>query len=205
MSLRRRLGVAMLLAVCGHQLALAAGRLPPADAGLRAADHGAAWSLAVLLVVGGAMAALALAGWRIAALRLRLRVRPALRLPDGHALLGGWATVTLLALAVFLAQENVEHISQHGHLPLLEPLLSGQYVAVLPLFAGLGLLFAAAGLAVTTTIRQLERAADAARGDRRPPPRRIGSWQSLLDDHRPRTRMVTALSPRRGPPRLACS
>ena len=53
--------------------------------------------------------------------------------------------MALVALAIFLLQENLEHLTQHGHLPLLEPLLSGQYAAVLPVFFGLGLLLAAAG------------------------------------------------------------
>jgi hypothetical protein len=101
---------------------------------------------------------------------------------------------------VFLGQENLEHLTQHGHLPLLEPLLSGQYLAVLPAFAGLGLLLCAMGLAIGTTLRQLERAAGGPRIDRQPPPRRVGSWRTLLHDHRRRTRMLTALSPRRGPP-----
>ncbi len=105
-----------------------------------------------------------------------------------------------LALAIFLVQENLEHLTQHGHLPLLEPLLSGQYAAVLPVFVGLGLLLAAAGLAIGTTLRQLERAAATPRIDHRPPPRRVGSWRTLLHDRRRRSRMVTALSPRRGPP-----
>ncbi|HEX6474470.1 MAG TPA: hypothetical protein VF114_05225 [Candidatus Limnocylindria bacterium] len=200
MSLCRRLGLAVLLAVAGHQLALAAGDLAAPGAGLRAADHGPAWGFAVVLVVAGAVLATGLAAWRILALRLHLRVAPALSLPSGGALLPTWVTLTLMAVAFFLAQENVEHLTQHGHLPLLEPLFSGQYAAVLPVFAGLGLLLAAAGLAIGTTLQRLKHAIRATRGRRQPPPRRVGTWRALLHDRRRLTRMVTALSPRRGPP-----
>jgi hypothetical protein len=205
MSRQRVAWLAVLLAVTGHQLALAAGRVSVADGGLRVADHGDTWGLAVILVVTASAGAVALSAWRIAALRLRLRVAPVIRVPNGSALLRAWAAVTVLAVALFLAQENLEHIVQHGHLPLLEPLLSGQYAAVLPVFLGLGLLLAGAGLAVTTTIRELERAAQAARRPYRPPPRRLGSWRTLLHDRRQRSRMVTALSQRRGPPLPALS
>ena len=205
MSLRRRLTLAVLLAVTGHQLALAAGQVTTGEAGLRATDHGPVWGIAVALVIAGTAVAVSLAAWRILALRLRLRLTPTLSLPEGVTLLRTWALVTVLALAILLVQENLEHLTQHGHLPLLEPLLSGQYVAVLPVFAGLGLLLAAAGLAIGATIRQLERAASPPRTARRRPPRRVGSWRALLHDHRPRTRMVTALSPRRGPPLPLCS
>ena len=199
MSVGRRLGLAILQAVIGHEVAISAGRLAH-GAGLEAADHGAAWGLAMALVTAGAVMALGFAVWRMLSLRLRLRVTPTLTLPSGHALLRTWAGLTLLALAGFLAQENLEHLTQHGHLPLLEPLLSGQYVAVLPAFAGLGLLLAAAGLAIGTTLHRLERAARTLRAARRRPPRRVGGAQSLIHDRRPRTRMVTALSPHRGPP-----
>ena len=204
MSLRRRLSLAVLLAVTGHQLALAAGRVATGQTGLQAADHGAAWGFAVALVVAGAVVAASLAGWRILALRLRLRLTPTMTLPRGATLLRTWAWVTVLGLIVFLAQENLEHLTQHAHLPLLEPLLSGQYLAVLPVFGGLGLLLCAAGLAIGTTLQQLECAASAPRVDRQPPPRRVGSWRTLLHDHRRRTRMLTALSPRRGPPLPIC-
>jgi hypothetical protein len=200
MSVRRQLGLAALLAMTGHQLALAAGQGATRETGLWAADHGPAWSIAVALVSAAALLAVVLVAWRILALRRRLRLMPTLSPPDGRSLLRGWAVVTLLALTVFLVQENVEHVAQHGHLPLLDPLLSGQYRAVLPVFGGLGLLLAAAGLAIGTTLRELERAASASRNDHRPPPRRVGSWRPLLHDRRPRTWMLTALSPRRGPP-----
>lgn len=200
MSLRRRLGLAVLLAVAGHQLALAAGRLAARGAGLQGADHGAAWGVAVALVTAGALLGAGFVAWRILALRLRLRVAPALSLPSGGALLRTWVTLTLMALAFFLAQENVEHLTQHGHLPLVEPLFSGQYAAVLPVFAGLGLLLAAAGLGIGTTLQRLKHAVRATRGRRQPPPRRVGTWRALLHDRRRFTRMVTALSPRRGPP-----
>jgi hypothetical protein len=204
MSLPRRVWLALLLAVTGHQLALAAGRLS-SETGLAAADHDATWRLAVLLALAAMATALAIAGWRIVALRLRLRTTPTLRLPRGGALLRAWAAITALALAVFLAQENVEHLTQHGHLPLLEPLLSGQYAAVMPVFCGLGLLVAVAGIALTTTIRQLEQAAGAAPRHHRPPPRRVGSWRTLIHDRRQRARMVTPLGQRRGPPLPAFS
>jgi hypothetical protein len=200
MSLRRLLGLAVLLAATGHQVAIAAGRLAGPGAGLQAAGHGAAWGLAVALVVAGAVLAVGFAVWRILALRLRLRVAPTLTLPSGQALMRTWAWLTVLALAGFVAQENLEHLTQHGHLPLLEPLLSGQYMAVLPVFAGLGLLLAAAGLAIGTTLQRLERAVRTLRAARPRPPRRVGGARSLIHDRRPRTRMVTALSPHRGPP-----
>ena len=200
MSLRRRLALALLLAVIGHQAALAAGRLATHGAGLQAVDHGAAWGLAVALVTTGSALAAGLAAWRIMALRLRLRVAPTLSLPSGQALLRTWAVLTLLALAGFLVQENLEHLTRHGHLPLLEPLLSGQYVAVIPAFVGLGLLLAAAGLAIGTTLQGLERAVRVLHAAGRRPPRRIGGRQSRIHDLRRRTRMVTALSPHRGPP-----
>ena len=199
MSRRRGAWLAVLLSVSGHQLALAAGMVATSETGLRAADHGPVWGLAVALVAAAAVLAVGLAAWRILALRLRLRLAPTVSLPSGATLLRTWTAVTAVALALFLLQENVEHLAQHGHLPMLEPLLSGQYVLVLPVFASLGLLLVAAGLAVGTTLRHLERAA-AVLVLRGRPPRRIGSWRSLVHDRRRRTRMVTALSPRRGPP-----
>jgi hypothetical protein len=205
MSLRRRLALAVLLAVTGHQLALAAGRVDTGRTGLLAAEHGTAWGIAVALVIASAVVAASLAGWRILALRLRLRLTPTLALPRGATLLRTWTLVTLLGLVAFLTQENVEHLTQHGHLPLIEPLLSGQYVAVLPVFAGLGLLLCTAGLAIGTTLRQLERAASADRIGAQPPPRRVGSWRTLLRDHRRQSHMLAALRSRRGPPLPVCS
>jgi hypothetical protein len=200
MSLRRRSALAVVLAVTGHQLALAAGRVASHDGGLEAAVHGAAWGTAVGLVLAGFLTATLVIAWRVLALRLSLRMTPTINLPTGGALLRAWGSVTMLALVGFLAQENVEHLTQHGHLPLLEPLFSGQYASVLPIFAGLGLLLAAAGLTIGTALQRLEQAARVSTAHRRPPPRRLGSRRERLHDRRRRARMVTAFNPWRGPP-----
>ena len=150
-SLRRRLTLAVLLAVTGHQLALAAGRVTTGEAGVaggrpragvghgrRARDrgHGGGCEPGRLAHPGASPSPAPDPDPEPAR---RRHAPPHLGL------------VTVLALAILLVQENLEHLTQHGHLPLLEPLLSGQYVAVLPVFAGLGLLLAAAGLAIGAT------------------------------------------------------
>jgi hypothetical protein len=192
--------MAVILAMTGHQLALAAGRGATHDGGLQASTHGAAWGLTVGLVASASVAAALFLAWRMLALRLSLPIAPTLSLPSGATLLRAWGTITLLALVAFLAQENLEHLTQHGHLPLLEPLFSGRYAAVLPIFAGLGLLLAAAGLAIGTTLQRLEQATRASTAHRRRPPRRLGSWRQRLQDRRRQARMVTTFNPWRGPP-----
>jgi hypothetical protein len=206
-----RLARMLLLApvvVLGHELVLWVGHGPGASlaASLRATGHGTAWVLTAAAILLAALAAgIAVAG-RIGALRRRLQALAA-RLPshrrlDNRALASRWWWSFGLSVIGFLLLENAEHATAHGHLPLLEPLIRGQYVATIPIFGVLSLLAAALSLVVHGRLRTLEvavRRAERLRLPRAPramlrPPR-----QAL--DLRAVTQVTAGSWSRRAPPR----
>jgi hypothetical protein len=203
---RRRLYLlAVAVAVIGHQVALTVGDLPQivGSGSLQATEHGAGWFLTVLAVAVGALATLALAAWRIRSLRRRL-VAASARVPwsappSRRDLLAASLRIFTLAILAFLLQENFEHLSAHGHLPLLEPLLAGQYVATVPVFAALAVLAATLGLRVGRRIAQLAAALATARAATRAP-RRVLTPESRLDDLRDTARRASGRLGRRAPP-----
>jgi hypothetical protein len=198
-SLLRLLALALLVAVGGHQAVLLPGQAEVHSAGLTATPHTAVWGAAVALVLVMLLLAAAWTAWRLVALRWRLRRVPVMRVPRGAVLLRSWAAIAGLALAAFLLQENWEHFAGHGHLPLLDPLLSGEYATTLPVFSGLGLLVAIASLVLGHRLAEL-RAATARRAPQRERPIRRISRPVVPADRRLRARMATSLMARRGPP-----
>ncbi|MEP6470209.1 MAG: hypothetical protein ABJC24_10595 [Chloroflexota bacterium] len=201
MSRRRGLALATLIAVGGHQAVLAVGHdgaLP--GGGLQAAAHPAAWSIAVALVVLAGLGAATWVGWRIVALRLRLAIVPSPRLPRGQSVLVIWLCLLAMAILIFLLQENAEHLAAHGHLPVLDPLLSGQYQATLPVFGSLALLVSIASLAIGTRLTDLGAAESRLRSRIPRAPQRVERWQSVVADLRLLARLTIGLGDRRGPP-----
>jgi TRAP-type C4-dicarboxylate transport system permease small subunit len=200
-SRRRGLALGALIAVGGHQAVLAVGHDNAAsDGGLQAAAHPAAWGIAVALVVLAALWAAAWIGWRIVALRLRLADIPSLRLPRGDSMPATWLRLLATAVLIFLLQENAEHLAAHGHLPLLDPLLSGQYQATVPIFSGLALLVTIASLAIGTRLADLGAAVWRLRSQIPRAPKCMKRWQSVSADRRLLARLCIGLSDRRGPP-----
>jgi TRAP-type C4-dicarboxylate transport system permease small subunit len=200
MTRRRNLVLAVLVAVGAHQVVLATGEdAARHSAGLHPVAHSAEWSATVALLMLLVMLATGWTAWRIAALRWQLALIPSVQIPGGHVLPGTWARILVAALAIFLLQENAEHLIAHGHLPLIEPLLSGQYQAALPIFGGLALLVAITSLVVARRLNDLRAAVRLSV----PPahrPRRVGSWRTFFGDRRHRARLATAMSARRAPP-----
>jgi TRAP-type C4-dicarboxylate transport system permease small subunit len=156
--------------------------------------------MAVTLVVLAALWAAAWIGWRIVALRLRLADIPSLRLPRGEGMPATWLRLLATAVLIFLLQENAEHLAAHGHLPLLDPLLSGQYQATLPIFSGLALLVSIASLAIGTRLADLGTAESRLRSRIPRAPQRVERWQSVVADRRLLARLTIGLGDRRGPP-----
>jgi len=207
-----RLARMLLLApvvVLGHELVLWVGHGPGASvaASLRATGHGTAWVLTATAILLAAVAAgIAVAG-RIGALRRRLQGLAA-RLPSHRRLDNRELASRLwwsfgLSVIGFLVLENAEHATVHGHLPMLEPLIRGQYVATIPIFAVLALVAAALSLLVHGRLRTLEvevRRAErtclprAPRATHWPPPRAL--------DLRAVTQLTAGSWSRRAPPRL---
>jgi hypothetical protein len=201
MTRRRNLVLAVLVAVGAHQVVLATGEdAARHSAGLHPVAHSAEWSAGVALLMLLVMLATGWTAWRIAALRWRLALIPSVQIPGGHDLPGTWARILIPALAIFLLQENAEHLIAHGHLPLIEPLLSGQYQAALPIFAGLALLVAITSLVVGKRLKDLSAAIQRLSLVPAHRPRRIGCWRSFVGDRRLSARLATAMSARRAPP-----
>jgi hypothetical protein len=204
---RRRLYLlAATVAVIGHQVALAVGDLPRTlgFGSLRPTEHGAGWFVTVLAVAVGALATLTLATWRIRSLRRRL-VAASARMPWSASpsraeLLAASLRIFALAILAFLLQENWEHLSAHGHLPLLEPLVAGQYVATVPVFAALAVLAGMLGLRLGSHIAELAAALAIARAATRAP-RRVLTPEGRLDDLRDTARRASGRLGRRAPPR----
>lgn len=165
-----------------------------------AVAHPAGWSAGVALLMLIVMLAAGWTAWRIAALRWHLAVIPAVQVPAGRLLPGTWARILVPALTIFLLQENVEHLVAHGHLPLVDPLQSGQYQAALPIFAGLALLVAIASLVLGRRLKDLRAAVTRLRLVTARAPRRVRSWRTFVGDRRHSARLATAMSARRAPP-----
>ena len=195
----RLLALASLVAVAGHQAVLMSGAETAHASGTMATPHTTAWSVGVMLAMAVLLVVASWTAWRLIALRLHLASVPTFRMPSGDSLPRTWASIGFGALVIFLLQENAEHLIAHGHLPLLDTLLSGQYAATAPIFAGISLLAALFSLTVTRRISDLRLAASAARCRGRRPVRRMG-LRARLADRRLRARMATGLMARRAPP-----
>jgi hypothetical protein len=167
LSRSRLLLLAAGVMVSGHELTLSIGRVLSADsAALHATEHGTPWMVIVALVGGLLVAIAAIALQRVAALRARLdsvSVRlPAWERPDPATVARVAARLFALAVVGFLLQENAEHLIGHGHLPLLAPLLEGQYVVALPVFAAISTLLGALAIALSRNVVVLVTALAAA-------------------------------------------
>jgi hypothetical protein len=203
---RRLVLLAALVSIVGHEVALSLGNDPMArlSGSLRATEHGPGWLITVVTVAFAAVAALVIAAWRINSLRRRLLAAssavPWSVAPARADVLRAWLRIFTLAILAFLLQENLEHLLVHGHAPLFEPLVAGQYVATLPIFAALALLSAATSLRLGRRIDHLAAAVLAAARHATRAPRRVSRPSARLDDLRVTWRRTTGLVVRRAPP-----
>jgi hypothetical protein len=205
-----RLARMLLLApvvVLGHELVLWVGHGPGASlaASLRATGHGTAWVLTAAAILLATLAGCIAVVGRIGALRRRLQALAA-RLPshrrlDNRALASRWWWSFSLSVIGFLLLENAEHATAHRHLPLLEPLIRGQYVATVPIFAVLSLVATALSLVVHGRLRTLEVAVRRAERLRLPrAPRAMHRLPRRALDLRAVTQVTAGSWSRRAPP-----
>jgi hypothetical protein len=175
---------------------------------LQASGHGGYWvAMGVAAVLGaGALATLALQRSHALARRLvqlgGLRVRPSssARLVARIARL--WLLLLVASLAIFIAQENLEHLTQHaGHVPGLEVLYGTEYHATLPIFAALALAAATIGSLAIERLRALAEAV--ARAERAPWPERRPRRPAPPDAPRVRDQRSAPDLGRAPPPLLA--
>jgi hypothetical protein len=175
---------------------------------LEASGHGAYWLAIGLAALLGLTALATVIAQRSDALRRRLgelggvSVRPVAprRLVRRGARL--WLLLLAACLAVFVVQENLEHLTQHaGHLPGLGVLYAGEYAATLPIFAALALAAAAIGSLAIERLRALAEAV--ARAERVPRPMREARRPSSVGGVRPREVRSTPDLGRAPPPLLA--
>jgi hypothetical protein len=206
---RRRLALlAVLVAVLGHEAALAIGYGPGAQlsAALRSTEHGLGWVLTVLSTVLAGGAALGVAAWRLRGLRVRLaRMGVALPARGGGRLSDVLAVahrIFAAAILLFLLQENAEHALLHGHLPGLDALLAGQYVATIPTFVLLSLAVATVAVLLAGRTSELVRALSAAVRTLPRPPATVARPRPRMADVRARTWRMLGPSGRRAPPAL---
>ncbi|HET6380139.1 MAG TPA: hypothetical protein VFH63_03775 [candidate division Zixibacteria bacterium] len=206
---RRRLALLVaIVAVVGHQLALAIGYGPGArvSAALRATQHGGGWELTVLSVVLAGAAALAVVAWQIRALRTHLAragaASPAGGRPRLREVLSLAHRVFAASIVVFLLQENAEHAVAHGHLPGFEALLAGQYVATVPTFVLLSLAVAAVAVHLTRHVVELHTAVVALSASLPRAATRTILPRPHLADRRALARCTAGLGRHRAPPAL---
>lgn len=209
-SLPARLGRLALLppiVVAGHELVLWVGHGPAATlaASLRSTSHGLGWVLSAAAILLVSAAAILIVAGRIRRLRHRLLTLTS-RLPrrgrlEPAELLPCWWWMFGASLAGFLLLENAEHVLTHGHLPLLDPLVHGQYVATVPIFALLTLLTAAATTCVLGRMRTLGTAVQAAERLLLPrAPRSVAVPPARTMDLRASSRTRVGAPSRRAPP-----
>ncbi len=104
---------------------------------LRTAGHGY-WGIASTVLVGLALAAATAATVRIVWLRRRaaaLGARPARSLRPWRRFARNWAMLAVLVAVAFAVQENLEHLTAHGHAPGTGALLGPEYPLALPVIA----------------------------------------------------------------------
>lgn len=148
--LRFALLVAVML-VAGHDVTYAiANGIGGLSAALRDTGHDGYWTPTVLLVTATASAGLVLVLWRRGRLmrelrRLNARRRAlSLRAAFGAPTFFMATRLAVVALLIFVTQENVEHYSAHaGHLPGLGVLGGDGYEFTLPVFSVLAVALAA--------------------------------------------------------------
>ena len=148
--LRFALLVAVILVV-GHDLTYAAANgVGGLSAALRDSGHDGYWAPSVLLVVALAGIGVAAMLWRRGRLVRQMRAQDARRRQTSLRAAFGAPTFLLairllvVALVIFIGQENFEHYAAHGgHLPGLGVLAGEGYAFTLPAFAGLAVVLAA--------------------------------------------------------------
>lgn len=150
----RRTGFAVMSAVAlvlAHNLVFLAGYGPAYGEALGRTGHGATWSSAVLIVLGLGVMLLVAAAWRLRTLGVlaRAAAREAILPSDRRGFVGHlvrlWPRLTLLTLALFVLQENVEHYNIGEPLPGLGVLLSSEYPNALLIFGVVALVVAIVG------------------------------------------------------------
>jgi hypothetical protein len=167
--------------VAAHDLVYLAGHgIRGYRPALEASGHGEYWlAIGVAALLGaGALATLVLQRSQRLARRMAEHGGPRVRPMSSARLVARIARLWLLllvgTLAIFVLQENLEHLTQHaGHLPGLKVLYATDYAATLPIFAALALAAATIGSLGTERLRQLAeavaRAERAARPERQAP------------------------------------
>jgi len=163
----RRLGRIRLVALAwiallvGHDAVFAAQYgLGDAYRTAMASGGHAYWDIAVALgAIGGVVVLTAAFGvWRLERLASgrRLGRRPAIAAPSYRAtLLALWPRLLAIVVIGFALQENVEHLTTHGHVIGVGALVGAEYPLALPILGLVSLLLAALGAVVRWRIRLL--------------------------------------------------
>jgi hypothetical protein len=132
------LGLALLALVIAHNLEFILAYGPGAGAMLARLGHGRDWATAVAVVIAGAVALASLGAARLAHLWILARRLPPGedRAPStatgfGRGLANLWAWLTAAVVALFVIQENLEHLRAGADLPGLAVLGSRQYPSAL--------------------------------------------------------------------------
>lgn len=151
-----------IVAVVGHDATYALGHgLAEYPHALGDTGHDGYWLPVVLGVLGLVLAVAALVVWRWRRLTGQLRAlgwsRRGAPAVAWRAVLGQATRLCVAALAVFVVQENLEHLATHGgHLPGLGVLVGHGLLTAVPAFAAVALLVAALGQLVATNLHRLE-------------------------------------------------
>lgn len=192
--------LALAVLLVGHQLVYTATYgWRGVERALSSVGHDTYW-----LVFGGAVSVALLLGLAVSlrrwvALRTELRRRSSVR---PHAAVDGGrvrATVlnlaprlALVAVALFFAQENLEHYILHGgHVPGFGVLLGPEYVATLPIFLAVSGVVSLVAIILRLGLAALERLVD-----------RTGRRRPERDLRRPAGRLLPVHSCLRGTPDL---
>ncbi|MEX1072622.1 MAG: hypothetical protein WED86_02890 [Chloroflexota bacterium] len=195
-----------LVVVLGHTLALAIGEARSGEVipSLTAARHGEAWVLAVAVVVIAVLGFAVAVAWRMQTLRRRLLALacslPRPRRPQALELLRTWGNLFLVSVAVFVVQENAEHLVAHGHLPGLPVLVDGHYAVAIPAFAVASLVVAAIWTICQQRLAAMTDAIAAVDYWLRRAPRTIARPVDHAPDRRAADRQRSGLAARRAPP-----
>jgi hypothetical protein len=158
--------LAAAVMVAAHDLVyLAAYGLGAHRHALAASGHGGSWTAIVLtvLLAAGALGVLAVQRCRVLTRRLGdlggVSVQPLSGAKLATRIGRLWLVVFAFTVALFLLQENLEHIVRHaGHVPGLGALYAGEYRAAIPILAVLSLAAATIGSLAIERLRALGEA-----------------------------------------------
>ncbi len=160
----------LLVQAIGHQVVYLLGARVAAHADrLPHEPHEAYWAWAVLGVLGGVAAVLGALLVRSRRLRHRLvelaqlgARTPSATHPEGALELARlarmWLAVFGVSLALFVVQENADHVLAEGRLAGVAVLYERAYALGLPVFAGVSLVASIIAVALHRGVEQLEKA-----------------------------------------------